>query len=128
VTLLLDTHVFWWAIKDPSQLSKRAMAALEDEENELVLSVASWWELVTKRGRGGIDFPASSSFLPEAARRIGITRVLPIEPAHVLALDDLPKVHGDPFDRIIIAQAKTDRMTLVSGDTLFKRYKVPLLW
>ncbi len=128
MTLLLDTHVFWWAIKDPDKLSKRAMAALQDEENELLLSVATWWELVTKRGRGGIDFPSAVSFLPDAARNLGIARVLPIEPAHVLALDALENVHGDPFDRIILAQAQTDRLTLVSSDRLFKRYKIPLLW
>ena len=128
MTLLLDTHVFWWAIDEPALLSKRAMTALRDEENELVLSVASWWELITKRGRGGLTFPNPSPFLPDAARRAGISRILPIEPAHVLALAELPDIHGDPFDRIIIAQAKTDRMTLVSADGMFKRYGVSLLW
>ncbi len=128
MTLLLDTHVFWWAIDEPGLLSKRAMAALRDEENELVLSAAAWWELIAKRGRGGLTFPEASPFLPDAARRVGITRVLPIEPAHVLALAGLPDIHADPFDRIMIAQAKTDRMTLVSPDGMFKRYGVSLLW
>jgi PIN domain nuclease of toxin-antitoxin system len=109
-------------------LSEWGREALLDEANEIHLSVANWWELIVKRGRADLDFPGEDSFLPEAARRLGVERVIEIGPRHVLELARLPPLHRDPFDRILVAQARAEKLVLMTKDAQVKAYPVRCVW
>jgi PIN domain nuclease of toxin-antitoxin system len=126
--LLLDTHTFLWLVEGNPSLSKPAQAALADLANELFLSVASVWELAIKTGnkRLALNVP-----LPAFVARWAATYqldLLPIQTPHALAVAGLPDHHKDPFDRILIAQALVEGMTLVTADAKFTPYGVPVLW
>jgi PIN domain nuclease of toxin-antitoxin system len=128
VRLLLDTHILLWMFYEPERLSAKAKAALEGGGNELVASHAALWEISTKARRGKLARAGSSVryILGEMeVRRVGL---LPIKLAHILASEDLPYHHGDPFDRIMIAQALSEGLTLVTADAAMRRYDVPTLW
>ncbi len=126
--VLLDTHAFWWAISEPERLSKEGRAALLDESNEIFVSVVSWWELMIKRGRGNIQFPSPDSFLPEKTRSIGVESVMEVRARHVLELDRLPVIHRDPFDRMLVAQARAEGLTLLTIDAQLRKYPVSCIW
>jgi PIN domain nuclease of toxin-antitoxin system len=121
VRLLLDTHIVLWAAISPDRLSKRAQSLLREESNELVYSVASLWEIVIKSGLNRADFKVD----PRALRR-GLLEndyiELPVTGQHALATDALPWIHRDPFDRLLIAQAIVEGITLVTADALLSRY------
>ena len=125
--LLLDTHIFIWWAEDPDSLSSTALSALEDEANELVLSIASAWEMQIKIRIGKLKLKRSLQGLIASQQQANDLQLLPVEFDHVLALGHLPLHHKDPFDRLIIAQAIVEGMTLVSADTEFPAYLVKLL-
>ena len=125
--LLLDTHIFIWWAEDPDSLSSTALSALEDESNELVLSIASAWEMQIKIQIGKLKLSRSLQGLIASQQQANDLQLLPVEFDHVLALGHLPLHHKDPFDRLIIAQAIAEGMTLVSVDTEFPAYPVKLL-
>jgi len=127
VRLLLDTHIFIWWAEDPDSLSSTALSALEDESNELVLSIASAWEMQIKIQIGKLKLSRSLQGLIASQQQANDLQLLPVEFDHVLALGHLPLHHKDPFDRLIIAQAIAEGMTLVSVDTEFPAYPVKLL-
>jgi PIN domain nuclease of toxin-antitoxin system len=125
--LLLDTHVFiWWADQQDS-LSATALSALKDEANELLLSVASVWEMQIKLQLGKLRLSMPLKELVESQIETNHLKVLPVELAHVLVLDALPFHHKDPFDRMLIAQSIQEDVTLVSADPEFPAYSVKLL-
>ena len=125
--LLLDTHVWLWTLVSPSRLSAEALAELGDPDNELYLSAASTWEIAIKYGLGKLPLPEPPrQFVPPRLDRDGVI-ALPVEHAHTLAVAELPPHHDDPFDRLLIAQAQLERMTLVSADPFVARYEVDLL-
>ena len=125
--LLLDTHVFiWWADQQES-LSATALSALKDEANELLLSVASVWEMQIKVQLGKLKLSRSLRELVESQVETNDLQILPIELAHVLVLDALPFHHKDPFDRMLIAQSIQEDVTLVSADPEFSAYSVQLI-
>ncbi len=124
---LLDTHIFIWWAEEPARLSPTALTALEDESNDLVLSVASVWEMQIKIQIGKMKLSQSLPALIASQQQTNDLQILPIEYTHVLTLDNLPLHHKDPFDRVIIAQAIAESMTLVSVDTAFPAYPVKLL-
>ena len=126
--ILLDTHSFWWAVRAPDRLSEWGRTALLDESNEICVSVVNWWELVLKRGRGDTTFPSSDPFLPEVTRRPGVKSVLEIRPRHVLEVEKLPMLHRDPFDRMLIAQARCEGLTLMTVDAHVREYPVTTVW
>jgi PIN domain nuclease of toxin-antitoxin system len=128
VKLLLDTHVFIWWFNEPEKLSKKVLAACEDNTNELTLSVASIWEMQVKMQLGKLRLTHSIKDLISTHRATYDLRILPIDLGHVLALDDLPVHHRDPFDRILIAQASVEKQVIVTKDQIFKEYPVELLW
>ena len=126
--LLVDTHAWLWFLLTPDRLAESARDALSDRRNRLWLSVASEWEVVIKFGLGRLVLPELPSvFLPSrlAATDCG---ALPVEQRHILHLENLPMHHRDPFDRILIAQALTDDLVIVTGDPAFPSYDVPLVW
>jgi PIN domain nuclease of toxin-antitoxin system len=125
--LLLDSHVFVWAKSAPEKLSDKARAAIIDPDNEIFVSLASAWELWIKHakrpiaGFGAVLDSGAKHFI-DAARESGIA-ILGITLDHVANAGTLPARHHDPFDRMLIAQAVTEQLTIVTGDPAFKLYK-----
>lgn len=126
--VLLDTHTFLWWDSDPTNLPAQVLAVCQDTANILLLSVASVWEMQIKLQLGKLKLSLPLAEMIEGQTQTNNLQVLPIEVAHVLALDDLPLHHKDPFDRLIITQANVENATLLSGDARFKAYPVKLLW
>ncbi len=122
--LLLDTHAFLWATADPGRLGAAAQAALRAPENTIVVSAATVWEIAIKRALGRLEFPLEE--LDAILARAGF-ELLPIGAGHAIAAGGLPRHHGDPFDRMLIAQARLEGLTLVSEDAAVAAYGVPLL-
>ena len=125
--LLLDTHIFIWWADQPEKLSPAALSALEDEANELLLSVASVWEMQIKIQLGKLKLSLPLKELVKNQQETNDIRVSPVALTHVLALDALPFHHKDPFDRLLIAQSIEEDLTLVSADSQFSGYSVKLL-
>ena len=126
MNLLLDTHMLLWATVWPDRLPKKAHALLEDEENTLFFSPASLWEVAIKRKRGRPDFDEDARILRRHIVDAGGIE-LPITSAHAIAVSDLPSIHSDPFDRILLAQTKEEGLTLVTADRTLAKYPVPIL-
>jgi PIN domain nuclease of toxin-antitoxin system len=124
---LLDTAVFLWSLDKTDQLNERAQKALQSGE-DIHLSAASSWEIAIKWGLGKLRLPKPpAQLIPEAMNRLGI-RALAINVSHSLAVAELPNHHKDPFDRMLIAQARSERMVLMTADAEFKKYPVETLW
>ena len=123
--LLLDTHLLVWAMGEPERLPAGCAAMLEDPSNSLVFSVASLWELVIKQALGRPDFNLEPSLLRQALLSGGWQQ-LPIEASHVLAVSQLPPLHRDPFDRLLLAQAQVDGLLLLTADSQLSLYPVPV--
>jgi len=127
--LLLDTHVAIWALTTPSRLPPRIQALISDATNDVVVSTASVWEVAIKHPlqRGDrSDMPISGL---EALRYFSAAgyQILPITAAHAVAVDNLPPLHADPFDRILIAQALTEPLRLVTHDARLTRYSETII-
>jgi PIN domain nuclease of toxin-antitoxin system len=123
--LLLDTHLLLWAAGEPDRLTPAALAEIEDPENELLFSPASLWEIAIKRGLGRDDFQVDPRLLRRGLFDNGY-HDLPITSEHALAIDGLPAIHKDPFDRILVAQATIEGITLLTMDDLVARYPGPI--
>lgn len=126
--LLLDTHVFIWWDSRPDRLSPKALQACEDEANSLLFSVVSAWEMQIKSQLGKLRLGMPLAGIVEAQRQSNSVEILPITLPHVLALEQLPRHHADPFDRLLIAQAHVEEAHLVTADSSFSAYPVSLLW
>jgi PIN domain nuclease of toxin-antitoxin system len=127
VNLLLDTHVFLWSITS-RRLSEAADAAFLDPDNSLYLSAASYWEICIKLSLGKLSLPADWRATADLAMTINGIRWLPIEKTHCLELLKLPHHHRDPFDRLLIAQARAEGLTALSADPHWGRYEVAVVW
>ena len=121
--LLLDTHVLLWALSTPESLSAQARTAIIEPANEVLVSAASGWEVGAKAALGKLRIPADLEEQMQATR----FTPLPIEIPAALAVQHLPPHHGDPFDRLLVAQAQRDRLTLVTRDEVLGRYSVMIL-
>ena len=126
--LLLDTHTFIWLDNAPSRLSRRVQSALEDIDNNLSLSIVSVWEIQIKVQLGKLDIENSVANLVERQQESNGVELLPIALPHVLALRELPPHHGDPFDRMLISQARVEDVILVTKDENISKYPVDVLW
>lgn len=126
--LLLDTHVLLWWHHEPSRLSETAHDAISDLDNEVFLSVVNGWEVQIKAQLGKLILAKPLNIILEQKQSTNNFRLLPITMDHVHALDHLPLHHRDPFDRLLVAQAQHERMTLVTHDPKLSAYTVPLLW
>ena len=122
---LLDSHLILWAFFAKRRLSTQAKNLLEDNRNQLVFSASSIWEIAIKRGLGRSDFQVD----PRLLRRTMIDddyEELPVLGQHAVAIDALPHLHKDPFDRILIAQAMVEGITLLTADPVIARYPGPI--
>ena len=123
--LLLDTHVLLWAAGLPDKLSSQAMDLLHNPENHLLFSAASMWEITIKRGLGRSDFRVEPEVLRRGLVENGYSE-LPINSTHVLAVGHLPGIHKDPFDRVLVAQAMTEEVLLLTADDMVAQYPGPI--
>ena len=126
--LLLDTHAFLWWDSAPEQLSPRALSLCEDTNNLLHLSVASLWEIQIKTQIGKLKMFMSLPDLVLSQQEANNLVIVSVQARHTYALDDLPTLHRDPFDRIIVAQAKTERLCIISHDDIVRQYPVDVEW
>jgi PIN domain nuclease of toxin-antitoxin system len=123
--LLLDTHLLLWAAGEPQRLSKQARRLIDNPENELLFSAASLWEVAIKRGLGREDFEVDARLLRRGLLDNGYSE-LPIISDHVVATESLPPIHKDPFDRVLVAQATIEGVTLLTIDSLVSQYPGPI--
>jgi PIN domain nuclease of toxin-antitoxin system len=123
--LLLDTHLLLWAAAMPRRLSRAARALLADPEHELLFSAASIWEVTIKAAMGRPGFRADARLLRRGLLDNGYVEV-PVTSQHALELDSLPAIHRDPFDRILVAQARVEGVALVTTDEVVAQYPGPI--
>jgi PIN domain nuclease of toxin-antitoxin system len=124
--LLLDTHIILWAGQDPERLSAKTRALITDEDVTPLFSAVNIWEVAIKRALKRHDFEADPEVLRESLLDLGY-KELPVTSLHVLKLMSLPAIHKDPFDRLLIAQATCECITLVTADKVIARYPGPIL-
>jgi len=128
VRALLDTHSFLWFVGGDARLSAPAQQTIEDLSNEIFISTASLWEIAIKVNLGKLDLGAPyEQFVPAELQRQKIA-VFPIAVAHLSVVARLPLHHRDPFDRLIIAQALTEGMPVITVDEVFDDYGVQRIW
>ena len=125
--VLLDTHTFLWWDGEPEKLSKPALGLCQNPENDLFLSVASVWEMQIKIQLGKLKVNLPLDNLIHQQEENGI-EILPVHISHVFELSNLPSHHKDPFDRLLIAQARIEEMVFVSADPIIVRYPVKVVW
>ena len=123
--LLLDTHLLLWAAGEPKRLPKDIRILLEDRDNELLFSAASLWEVAIKSGLGRKDFRVEARLLRRGLLDNGYSE-LPIVSDHVVAIESLPPIHTDPFDRVLVAQATVEGITLLTNDPVVAQYPGPI--
>ncbi len=126
--VLLDTHAFIWWDSDPAKLSPQARTACQDRTNLVFLSVASAWEMQIKLQLGKLHLRLPLAEVIADQQQTNDIQVLPVVLEHVVALQDLPAHHKDPFDRLLIAQTNIEEAVLVSHDPVFAHYPVQVLW
>jgi PIN domain nuclease of toxin-antitoxin system len=126
--LLLDTHTVIWAVEQPNKLGATAKLRLENASNELLLSAATIWEIAIKVGQSKLSLSLPyRQWMSQAISDLGAT-VLPITIAYADVQAGLPRHHGDPFDRLLVAQAREESATLVSNDSALDQYGVDRIW
>lgn len=126
--LLLDTHAFIWLNTQPSRLSSNVMGLLTSGLHDIYLSIASPWEMQIKSQLGKLSLDVSLSELIDTSVNRNNISLLNIEFKHIDYLANLPLHHNDPFDRIMIAQALLENMAIISVDSAFSKYQVPIVW
>ena len=124
MNLLLDTHVLLWTLNDDPTLSPLARAAITDGRNVVFVSAATAWEITIKKALGKLRAP-TGDYLHELHRH----RFTPLDitTEHALAVENLPPHHADPFDRMLVAQAQVEKLTLVTRDERLRDYAVPII-
>jgi PIN domain nuclease of toxin-antitoxin system len=126
VRILLDTHIFLWLHTEPERLGKH-LTLVEDQRNELLLSAVSSWEIAIKYALGRLPLPEPPERYVPARMRALDARGLPVEHTHALAVAALPDLHGDPFDRLLIAQAGLLDLSILTADATVAAYPVQAL-
>ena len=128
MSFILDTHAFLWWITDDARLSPRARDLIRNADNDVFLSIASAWEIAIKTQLGRLHLPERADrFVPAQLTRNGF-QPLPIQMSHALYVGQLPNIHRDPFDRLIIAQSVLEKMSIVTRDTNISKYNVKTIW
>ena len=124
---LLDTHTAIWFFNDDAALSSTADRIISDETNGIYLSMASAWELSIKIGIGKLNFAGRAAGFLRLAETNEIS-IIPIKSDHLTVLETLPRIHRDPFDRLLVATAIAEGMTLITDDSNIAQYKVSQIW
>jgi len=126
--ILLDTHTFLWFVNGDPRLSANARRLIEDDTSQLLFSAASAWEIVVKATKHPtwLTEPAHR-FIPKNLRQIN-ARVLPVRLRHTLRASRLPRLHPDPFDRLLVAQAQVEHLPLLTDDRQIREYDVKAVW
>ena len=129
MSLLLDSHALLWYLRgDEDRIPLRVRNLVEDPTVRVSISVVSQWELMLKALKGRLRLPDTpEGFLIDLPREEGF-RVIDVQPRHIRALPELPAIHGDPFDRLLVAQALVEDLELVTGDETLRSYPVRTLW
>ncbi len=122
---LLDTHLLLWAADQQERLSADAVGLISDPANELFFSAASLWEIAIKQGLGREDFKVDARLLRRGLLDNGYSE-LPVASEHAVAIDCLPSLHKDPFDRMLVAQAMIEGITLLTADSILAQYPGPI--
>jgi PIN domain nuclease of toxin-antitoxin system len=125
VKLLLDTHLLLWAAGDPGRLSSLARSLIDAPDNELYFSAASLWEIAIKHSIGRTDFQVDPRLLRRGLLDNGYLEI-PVRSEHAVAIDSLPMIHKDPFDRMLVAQATAEGITLLTSDAVVAQYPGPV--
>jgi PIN domain nuclease of toxin-antitoxin system len=125
---LLDTHTFLWWVADAPQLSEPAKNFIVNPNNQIFFSVASAWEIIIKVGTGKLTIPEAPNNYINSRVTDNRFEILPIELNHVFQVTNLPDLHRDPFDRIIIAQSQVTGMPILTIDRLVVQYAVDIIW
>ncbi|MCL2044431.1 MAG: type II toxin-antitoxin system VapC family toxin [Treponema sp.] len=124
---LLDTHAAIWFFENNTALSSSADRIIRDGTNLIYLSVASAWELTIKISVGKLSFPGDAAGFLQIAQNNDVI-VIPIDASHLTALKELPFIHRDPFDRLLIATTIAEQMTLITADDNIAKYDIPQIW
>lgn len=126
--ILVDTQCFLWSFLDPTKLSDVAKEVLSAGREDLFFSAASSWEIAIKAGIGKLRLPEPpENYVPPRILRAGMT-ALNVSHAHALRVHALPPIHKDPFDRLLVAQAESEGLTVLTADPQIGRYSIPVLW
>jgi len=125
--LLLDTHSLIWFLNGDEKLSDKAKSVIEDSSNSKIVSIASIWEIAIKISLDKFRFPKGFKHFLDMVEDNGF-EILPITFEHALELSTLEFIHRDPFDRLLIAQCKSDNIVFVTKDDNIKRYKIKTIW
>ena len=128
MNFLLDTCTFLWWSLNPELLSEKIVKIISNQTNKIYISSASCWEIVIKYNIDRLELPSSPDIFISDEIQINSFSILPITPPHVFELLKLPDIHKDPFDRVLIAQSKNERLSFLTKDTVIKRYHVDTIW
>jgi PIN domain nuclease of toxin-antitoxin system len=126
--ILLDTHTFIWMDKDVAKLSPNAKSLIADRRNQLLLSVASIWEMRIKATLGKLQLRLPLAQIVSENQSLNGLVVIDIRPDHIYALEQLPAVHNDPFDRLIASVALYENIPLLTADSVFHKYPIRSIW
>jgi PIN domain nuclease of toxin-antitoxin system len=126
--ILLDTHTLLWWDSEPEKLGPTVSGVLSNTENSVFISVVSAWEIQIKKQLGKLSLSVPLGELIESQQQVNEVQILPIQLNHILALDELPAHHKDPFDRLLIAQARAEGLKVASADPVFSQYDVDVIW
>ncbi len=128
MNILLDTQVILWSISGDSRLSNQVRSAFLDPTNNLYFSMAGYWEIAIKISIGKLELADQWPVIIDREMRGNFIKFLPITQEHCNCLTELPFHHRDPFDRMLVAQAKTEQMVLLSADSQLKKYEIEVIW
>lgn len=123
---LLDTHVVIWAITDDKRLSSKLKTILVNKSNKCFISIVSFWEIGIKFSLGRLELSTDLNEIFDIINRLGI-EILPISPTHILENSKLIFHHNDPFDRLLIGQAISENLTILTKDEQFKKYEISII-
>ncbi len=125
---LIDTHVFLWWITDDRRISLTAEEIIEDGNNDLYFSSASCWEIAIKSNLGRIVLPDKPVSFIASQLSTNSIQALPIHVVHALNIINLPDIHKDPFDRMLISQAQMEKLPIITSDVVIDKYDVEVIW